>query len=204
MSIHIVSRREKMIKKSKILLTLLVIVTLVIIGIFLSIIPDEKEAITAMDGKIVADEIASNWSVNATLVGVRKSGSANTQNQFQSWYYIYWDASNNSRPHKCIEIRINTTGYTEHTFEDWSSPNIPIENWNIDNDNAYEIAINNENIKSFLKHNPIIDGFSLSSGSNQAVWVIEWAYDAGIDDPKWARIEIDATTGEVLYVEVDD
>ena len=191
--------------KTKIILTALVVIVIVAASIGFYFIKDAGvEGITALEGKVVAEEVAGNWCVNATLVGVRKSGNMNYQHEFSSWFYVYLDTTNNSRPHQCIEIKVNTTGYIISTYEDWSSPNIPIEYWNIDSNDAYEIATNNGEINSFLKHNPTVDSFSLSCGSGQSIWYIKWAYDAGFDNPKWAQIQIDANTGEVLYVEADN
>jgi len=200
------------IKRMKIVL-LVVIIAVVILSLF---VHDQignnvnNEFITAMEGKAIADEIALNWSANASFRGVRKAGEMNNDGTFSSWYYNYWTFTNASWG-TVLEIQVFAAGTYE--MEEIGTGLLindsvnEIKNWTIDSNEAYEIALSEPSINSFMAHNPLLDGFFLATPDTNlttSVWHIEWFYDAGFDDPKWAEIKIDANTGEVLYVEVDD
>jgi len=166
-------------------------------GVFLLQNDNISNEITAKEGYTIAEQHAKNWSYNATLIYV-------TGNSQESFIFRFWDLTNNTI--NCLEIKVYTNKSITTRFTKSLHDEYPISNWTLDSDEAYKIAMNDAEIESFMKHNPMLDSFFLASptSSGDSIWYIYWAYNAGIDDPKWAQIQIDATTGEVLYVEVDD
>ena len=179
--------------KTKLIIVSLVIIIIVVASFGFYLIKDgaSVEEITAKEGNNIANQAALNWSVNATLVYI----AGNPQ---QAFAYRYWDLTNNTS--NCLEVTVYTNKTTEMRNTRCLRDEYPICNWTLDSDEVYEIAMANDNIKSFMNHNPTLDSFVLANptlGSN-SVWYIQWAYNAGIDDPKWAQIQIDATTGEVI------
>ena len=194
-------------------------VTAIIIlsGIFLFIQNNQNNInISALEAKDIAYPIATNWNNNATLVNVR-GGGMNSEGYFSKWIFKYIepvDALMTVNETDCIEIKV----YSNGSYESWTGTTGTgvvgdekmIISWTIDSCQAFEIAYENDNIHSFLRQNPSVYVFSLHNATweghstQKPAWFIEWTYDAGFDDPKWAQILIDANTGEVLYVDVDD
>ena len=183
--------------KSKLIIVSVIVIILVIASIGIYLIGGGASGITAMEGREIAEQLALNWSDNATLVYV-------TGDPHQAIAYRYWNLTNNTI--NCLEVTVYTNKVTETRYTRCLHDEYPICNWTIDSDEAYEIAMDNENINSFMAHYPTLDSFSLATPrlDNNSVWYIYWCYNAGFDDPKWAQIQIDATTGEVLYVEADN
>ena len=183
--------------KTKIIIASVIVIIIVIASIGIYLIGGGASGITAMEGREIAEQLALNWSDNATLVHV-------TGNPQQAFAFRYWDLTNNAI--NCLEVTVYTDKTAETRLTRCLHDEYPISNWTIDSDDAYKTAMDNEEIKSFMQHNPTLDSFSLASpiSSNGSIWYIYWAYNAGIDDPKWAQIHIDATTGEVLYVDADN
>lgn len=184
----------------------IIVIALVFYGFHFQV---AEKGITAMEGKPIADEIARNWNANATLVSVREGGKMLSEGRFSSWYYVYYNSSIISRPMMCIEIKVYTDSRNEtYTYELWSVEKMSIGGWTIDSDDAYKLATANDKIKAFFsKYSPYLDGFFLSASTytqNKSVWFIDWCDPGFMDNPKWAKIEIDATTGEVLHVEADE
>ncbi len=186
------------------IISLVIILILLIACIMIFFISYETQRITAIEGKVYANSIAYNWSENATLISVRIASTIGSGGYFTDWYYKFIDTTIITNETECIQIKITYDGGQYITYNASIGPHTPIFDWRIDSNDAYEIALANEDIYSFMAHNPMVDGFFLSNASGIPTWYIDWTYDAGFDNPKWAEIQIDATTGEVLYVEADD
>jgi len=196
-----------MIKNVKILVVILIIVMLFSLFAYIQIKKDSnnRDGITALEGKSIADEVALNWSKNGTLIYVTNGGTIH-DGLCNAWDYVYIESPSMpliANESNCIGIRVlenksyvlGPGGIGNHK---------PINSWIIDSDKAIELALLNEDIKSFMTHHPSMYSFFLSNASGTPNWFIEWTYDAGFDNPKWAQIKIDANTGAVLYVDVDD
>jgi len=157
--------------------------------------------------KNIAKNIAHEVDENATLVYVIANEPISENGRCLSWRYTFSNLTQLNSPNTYKAIKI-TLFWNETYFVRFNatSPveNQPISDWNIDSDEAYTIALNNKEIKAFMAHDPGVYVFSLSNSSGTPTWYIDFTYDAGFDNPKWAEIRIDANTGEVLYVEVDD
>ncbi len=79
------------------------------------------------------------------------------------------------------------------TGEDYS-----IENWEINSDKAYKLALKNEQISSIMDYKPEVTLFVLNGTADFPVWHIFWNYNN-----QTAMIEINATTGDVIEVDLD-
>jgi len=188
--------------KTKLIIVSVIVIILVISSIGIYLMGGGASGITAMEGREIADEIALNWSANATLTRIQKG--ADMYGNFNGWGYSYFDEPIITNSTKCANIGIKTNGTTSIRISTVLGDRQPMGMWSIDSDVAYEIAKDNSAIKSFLLHRPVLDTFSLGNSTGTPTWYIEWGYNAWIDDPHWARIEIDANTGEVLFVEADN
>lgn len=181
---------------SALIIGLALIIIIATIGVFILSQNKFSNEIKASEGNVIAEQLALNWSDNATLVHI-------TGKPQEAFAFRYWDTTNNAI--NCMEVTVYANKTTQTRLTRCLHDEYPISNWTIDSDEAYNIAMNNDKIKSFMRHNPALDSFSLASPTTtgNSVWYIHWAYNASIDDPKWAQIQIDANTGEVLYVEAD-
>ena len=73
-----------------------------------------------------------------------------------------------------------------------------ITDWNIDSDEAFEMALDNDDFNAFMDLNPDLERFALSASTGKAIWYMHWQ-----SGEKSAFVEIDADTGDVLKIEVD-
>ncbi len=184
---------------------LLIIAILILSAIMLIHSQTNNKGMTAMEAKTEADKIAFEWNTSATFMGCGPCGDVNSEGKADCWSFSYQDRMDGNGTYE-FNVKIYYGGHyeTEVLWLNAPSSTQGIENWTIDSDEAYSIAMKNEEIKSFMEryHGAHVDSFSLSGRQDgNPVWSIEWV-DWGIwDDPHWAEIRMDATTGEVLYVE---
>ncbi len=190
--------------KTKLIIVLLIVIILVIASLGIYLMGGGASGITAMEGREIADDIAKNWSINATLTGIQKSSNMDGDGRFNEWVYFYIDEIIITNTTKRAYIGINIDGTSSVRYSTVIVDCQPIGAFAIDSDKAYEIANDSSAIKSFLLHRPVLDIFSLGNSTGTPTWYIEWGYGSLIDGPQWARIEIDANTGEVLYVNADN
>lgn len=183
---------------------LIVIIVIAATGTILLINNNESQGITAIEGEAIANPIAKNWNTSAVLIVASKGSNMEENGEFSLWYYKYINGPTIIDSSECLEIKVYSDGVTELRSNASIGDKTPINSWIIDSDEAYEISNSQNELVGFFNHNPMLDHMSLSNSSGIPTWYIDWAYDAGFDDPKWAQIQIDANTGEVLYVEVDD
>lgn len=204
-------------KKRLMIAASLLIMVIVISTVYYLCLPVNNidAGITAMDGKLIVDTLAHEWCDNATLYHIRKASEMVDDGTFSKWIFIYCDSQNISSNTTYIEIELCSNGSSRIIDEDiigLSTPPFskPISNWTIDSDKAYEIAHSDEKIQSFFSnYDPVVDSFSLriDMDTQKTIWSIYWddtSSASSFENYHRASIEIDATTGEVIYVEVDD
>ena len=126
--------------------------------------------------------------------------------RFKSLYYRYWNRTNTSGNILCLTV--NKDGSVSERQSTKQPDEFPIFNWTIDSDEAYSIAMKNEKINEYIERydDEVVDSFYLSGTENgDPVWRITWMASSGFvpDNPHPAEIQINATTGEVLYVDAD-
>lgn len=196
--------------KTKYILVALVVIVIVVASIGYYLIKDAGvEGITAMEGKIIGDNLAKTWHDDAILVQVGSMDSEHNSGFSEAWIYTYNSPSTehmdgNFSLFEMVQIIVYANQTTHISYWPNGGEMIPITNWTIDSTHAYEIALDNQDISDFLHKYPSADpGSSLwvrMDYPDCPSWHICWQDWGFIDDPHNAEIYIDANTGEVLYV----
>jgi len=202
--------------KTKIILTALVISVIVVASIGYYLIKDAGvEEITALEGNEIADNIAQSWHQDSVLMGV---GALVHQYNFFNytadknygyaigWKYAFYSPSTeieigNQSMYQRLTVTVfsNATIETNETRESYIRS---IDGWYIDSNDAYEIAQNNVGINDFNNRSPILMTFILTSDDSiTPKWQIGWFYDTDSDIAQRIEININASTGEVLYID---
>lgn len=169
-----------------------------------------SDGITAKEGYSKALEEALKWNQSAKLIQIRKNSQV-INGKASQWRYNF-GVNNDKNNSIDIIVCVNGTVFSPRIYR--VGPNYYfIENWTIDSDEAYNIAMSNPTIKTYLnKYGSDVHIYSFILGThkapgelyNKTVWGIEWYGDVtGDEDYKGAEIDIDAITGEVLYVKAD-
>ena len=196
---------SKILKRQPHLFIIIPVIIIIISALFYVVFFNEASGITAMEGKEIADNLAIEWNESAELVHVMGMGQKYENGKCEKWGYSY---SNNN-------TYIFSKGFTVTVFENGSfyigelerPPSIlSIKNWSIDSDKVVDIAKSNPNIEQWLntyRNDDPQSIFLIALTNDTVIWEIEWSNSGFMDDPKWAQIQIDATTGEVLFVDAD-
>ena len=188
--------------KTKFIVISLVIVIILIASLGIYLIEDGAGGITAMEGKEIADEIAKEWSQDAVLSLIHKGSLMIHDGYFQIWGYYYLDSPIINNTTKCIGITVESNGDTFITHNISINGIRPITDFSIDSDEVYDIAKEIPDIASFIKTNPSVEVFSLDASTGDSIWTIEWVGASVVDHARLAQVQIDANTGEVLFVQV--
>ena len=192
--------------KSKAVIAVVVVLVIVFAAIGFYLIYSGASGITALEGYVIAQEAVEEIydTSNYTLSFVVSWGELKNNGYSDGWdYYIFISKSNQ---YVSFQIRV----YSDETYEHFgpgysnSQPYSIIHNWNIDSSEAIDIAISNNEVAFFVHGSSNLDLFQLSNFTGKPMWKIEWVDWGFMDDPHWAVIHIDATTGEVIYVDVDN
>lgn len=181
--------------KTKIIIASIIIIIIVIASIGIYLMKDGASGITALEGL----ESAIQHSNNGTLIYVQPAYGQFYEGTANGWvYYFSYDNSNVSNREVSV-YRNGTIAFKNSTI----SGNLTgeIESWVIDSDEAYEISLANSQIRDFKGD---FADIILHNSDNGPLWAIRWSNYGLFDNPSWASIEIDATTGEILYVHVDN
>lgn len=196
--------------KKKLVITVSVIISifllLVIIGVVLLLVPssppDLEQPLTALEARYVADEIADNWTENPILL---TAGSRIDENKIIMWFFKFWDGTNKTNNCMSITVFIDKTYHTNHTRFKYQFE-YPINNWTIDSDKAYSIAIDNSKIKDFFKEYSDAHFWEIQlegidpNGVESATWYLYWMSAGFMDNPHNIHIAINAENGEVIDV----
>lgn len=196
---------------------IILIVILITIGLgFFSyyLLENQPGGITAMEGKIISDNVATAWNEDAILtqvgsVGTERAGRAS------GWIYTYYSPSteqlmDDGMKYERAQILVysNQTTLEDYAIRYSDEIGEPIEDWNVDSPQAYDIAIDSAEISTFLhkyRNSDIASSIRVRQAyANTTVWHISWQDWGVMDNPHNAEIYIDANTGEVLYVRADD
>jgi len=166
---------------------------------------NEERGISALDGLNVANERAREWNPDASLVYVTGMGKIYSNGKCDKWRYTYSDNAPDINISKGFEIVVFWNGSYEEREIDHPPATHEIDKWNIDSTKALEIAKSSGHIRTYLeKHDDAyIESIVLTANESGCAWSISWMSWGFLDNPQTAVINIDATTGEVLYVEAD-
>ncbi len=191
--------------RKKVLIAILVVI-LVLSGALYYIHTGEKEnekGITAMEGAKIANKNAEIWNSRASLVYVTGMGEIYSYGKCDKWRYTYSDNNPDLNLSKGFEVIVFENGSSIEREIDHPPATHEIDSWKIDSTKALEIAKSSDNIRTYLeKHDDAyIESVVLTANESGCAWSISWMSWGFWDDPQSAVINIDATTGEVLYVE---
>ena len=191
-------------KKMKILLAI-ILSSLCLASLFMiHNVSNEDRGISALDGLNVANERAREWNPDASLVYVTGMGIY-SNGKCDKWRYTYSDNAPDINMSKGFEIIVFWNGAYEEREKDHPPATHEIDKWNIDSTKALEIAKSSRHMRTYLeKHDDAyIESIVLTANESGCAWSISWMSGGFLDNPQTAVINIDATTGEVLYVDVD-
>lgn len=189
--------------KNKIILISLITIFIVIASLGVYLVEDGVNGITALEGKEIADELAHEWSQDAILYAINEGSLMVGEGYFQIWGYYYFDSPNVTTATECLGITVESNGDTFIFHNSTIDKTIPISDISLDSDDAYDIAKNNLEIDTYLESNPSVELFSLDSSTGIPIWTIEFVEASLVDHARWALIQIDANTGEIIFIEVD-
>lgn len=191
-------------KRTRITIVLIIIILALVAAPGIYRIENGSGGITAMEGRLIADRIAKEWSQNATLCSIDKGSVMEGGGYFQIWGYYYLNGSSPAGETEVIGITVESNGDNSFIHNASMGNAEPINAFSIDSDNAYAIASEIPALDSFLGKNPSVEVFSLKASSGNAVWTIEMVETSIADRARWAQVRIDANTGDILFVHVDD
>jgi hypothetical protein len=192
-------------KKNKRIIIVSIVIILVVVGILVYPLfldaNEAEEGMTAIEGKVIADEVAKEWNDNATLYRVSVGEQSVPTGKAGLWQYYYRTFDKNFSADRQIVVYVyNETGvyYFPLALE---ANDTPIRNWEIDSDQAIDIALNNKTLSSYLTTNEIGRERTLSfmltmENKSYPVWKISWDKEFDVSDMDDARIKINATSGK--------
>ncbi len=202
-----------------------IVVFLIVIasaGIFIKYYTSNE--ISALDGKLKADERASKLLPNSTLYSVGNYGVLHDNGKSSAWEYRYFLREENC--YKMIMIYVHGNGNIDNsTIGDFTLDSVyneykPIVNWTMDSTVLFSLALQNDEIKDFVAGYPnSLEGMGL--GIKQSIpdvnnysgeiplespllcWTIGWQYLGGHENYHRAQIIINEENGEYLYVQTE-
>ena len=171
----------------------------------------ELNGITAMDGYELVKSLIEESYGNSTIVlfTANALNNANISNGMsEGWQYIFEVEQQVNYKVFVINVFSNMayeiihTGSSTLPLDQWGAYS-PINNWSLDSDEAYEIALSNEEVNNYMVNNPKGEFIRLESVHTHPVWKIGWIYYFSVNSPKYAEVHISAETGEIVYLDVD-
>lgn len=207
---------KKQTKKYK-YLSIAVAVGLAVAGITYFCISGSS-GISALEGKEIADKVASEWNSNAKIISVYGEKGSRTDGLANRWGYLYVNTTNGTlinyllitvnEKHEIIEKR---EWVTERKIERYICSG-PVR---IDSTAAYKIALNNQTVANFQSwwittntctlewylEDSLPERYAASINVNisNPFWCIVFFAQGALTEGIWMFIFIDAITGSVLY-----
>jgi len=183
--------------KTKVIIVSLVAIVIIVASIGFYLIKTGPSYISAMERKTLADEIANNWNSSAFLIIVSSGGDSDENGRYSNWQYCYATSHDRANQTNEYSITIYSNGTTSIFEFDNPFGSDGINNWTIDSDEAYQIAIANESVQNMIHTNFTAGpGMQLYQNDNRTFWGISW------HDPRevtfFVIFRVDATTGELL------
>ncbi|MCK5397475.1 MAG: hypothetical protein KAJ33_04435 [Thermoplasmata archaeon] len=191
---------------SKIMYIGLVLAIIIIIALtYIAFFNSNNDFITAKEAINIASPYAEEWNENAVLVAMTDTDYSadpatyvfpeGKNGKFSEWFCTYVVETDIGNSTSAIQFKVSSNGTVIEQFQVNNSAGFVYEgmvlNWTIDSDDAYEIAISNEEVSMWLQEHPNskMAGFGLSSKSEG--WTIIWC-----DDEVCRTVYIDYATGE--------
>jgi len=165
--------------------------------------------ITALLAKQRADEIAHDWNQNATLISLYTYSNMIDNGTYSNWRFSYvvteFFVQDEGGPlttdynTPCLNVLLFSDGRNISITESGRYVWQVISDFQIDSDQAYQIAITNNTINSFvLEKNTESPGYQMLNLSGNVTWEIEFYRNSQREVQ--ISILIDAMTGEIMSV----
>ena len=193
-------------RRNRLLVAVTICIALCLILAGVVIVYWNSRGMTAFEGKEYADETILSICRDGALVSVKGRGIAN-DGRCTQWVFEYLSPSNN----KTYEISVYDNGTVVSTSRDIADGRLSVEitDWTLDSTDAFDLAkkdiifsrFRSENVETigeiYLRYLDIeISGYYI----NQTTWFFSLWSGALFDDPKSAEIYVDASNGEIVYV----
>jgi hypothetical protein len=204
-------------KKSKIIVAVHIVISLVAIFIFLlyhyhPLTHEIKINYTPKEGLLIANDIAQDWSENASLYKVEAYPSY--CHEITSWVYFYINSSEILNPQDELIVHVyenNSAEYYENMFyhSEYGPEYVTtFSNWTVDADEAIGTIWGNNGFQSYLQQapNPRLVSLTLIVDEYDAnpTWYFhfEQQYVLPVDNifSVSSRVDIDSNTGRILNI----
>lgn len=168
------------------------------------------EAFKAKDERATAEQIAQEWSSDATLIGASTIETGEQPDQWSQqgfefipdgaigdglapqWVYFFEDGKGDK-----LGVGVNANGDTyQNTEADPQSPGGPIESWSVNSVDAVDAAKENETFSSILEEDDAEVLYFLAGGESSQdapQWLLRASSDAAGEEQ---TVIVDAETGE--------
>ena len=200
-------------------------ITIILIGVISgSYLVLGVKTITALEGKIIADDVINNSVPKFVCVSINNHRELDKNGKSESWEYRY--AYNDSELKGILLIvhankEVENSGIFNATISTFAYyDNIsPFINWTMDSPHALKITFENNVIDMFInKYSSVkydmglgvrdsIDNcegeFVQLIGQPSLIWTVSALYEGAMEDIHYAKICIDANTGAVLLADSD-
>ena len=183
----------------KIIIAIVLTVTLVVAaGAYLVMREGEEPVgITAMEGVNKASEYINNTYGNGTLIHVQSMAFIE-DGYSVGWSYNYLIFNNDTNEFQIIDVNVFNNGtITPFYYSGNGSSYGVIKDWSIDSNEAYQISMNIAEIQDFKLYIMVLTG-----GIDCPTWHIYYIHTEIMDNPRGADITINATSGEILNIEI--
>ncbi len=207
-------------KKYRTVLVLIVVIIIIVVVATYTLQPAEV-GITAAEAKSIADDIAYSLRDDAVLILMQSTSKMVDNGTYSEWHLLYvvpnaygsWHHYNSEG----IFITVRTRGENTHRIETARFRGYDISDFNIDSNQAYEIALSNDTVRNFIsENNPQGPSYVLMKDRvNNTYCDLMWNYEipeeeipteyyqnTSYPDPPRVSlgINIDAITGDVVQV----
>jgi uncharacterized protein YqkB len=194
---------NKDILKRQPLIFILPIISVILVVYLYSMTFSSSNNITAQEAKVIADEVAFSYNNSAQLYYVSsQQDMINHDNSCNEWRFHYIVGYYNSNAgYEFLQVSVDSDGtYTESTGseDDADLMNKTFNNWIIDENQAFNIALDNDDVGLYLKsHDSKVFLYWLTVDENQStnpVWKICWRDSS--NEKMW--VVIDSHEGNVI------
>ncbi len=195
-------------------IAIIVAAVVIIAALAYLVIFQEPKGITAMEAVELANIPAKEWNENSELfliIITDFTADPNTypdgkNGRYDEWFCSYAVLASNGTPVSSIGYKVCSNGTVIQRGENnnastlFELDNELIINWTIDSDKAYDIAMNDEKVQSWLRQHPEsnLNMFNLNH-MDMTTWHIFWIDKSG-PYATYLSIGIIADTGEITLV----
>lgn len=201
--------KTKKLKSIHVIIICIIVISLIAI-LFYNMVQIKEEGITAMEGYEKAEAIALEWNATAELVEVNSFWATDYEGNSSAWSYTFYDSQSQfisdsgSFMYFKLFVKIYSNGTVfEREFSGLQSH--VIESWNIDSNESYQIALENEQVSTFVSSPTAeLQSLELNYFYNQTCWNIIWKDLEFYEEDRSYKLlaYINASNGEIVSIEL--